>query len=138
MFGVSQRLMTMLNSLPKEGEYIFGRMKTGNAVTYFSLLRKRVSKKLGNPRILSIHLHTFWHWIATMEYHKTKDILRVMRRLGHRNIQNTLIYTQLIHFESDEYHSAVADTVDEVKKLIEGGFEYVCTYENQLLFRKRR
>ena len=26
-----------------------------------------------------------------MEYHKTKDILHVMRMLGHRNIQNTLI-----------------------------------------------
>jgi hypothetical protein len=27
---------------------------------------------------------------------------------------------------------------DEAKKLIEAGFEYVCTHESQMLFRKRR
>jgi len=37
-----------------------------------------------------------------MEYHKTKDILYVMRLLGHKNIKNTLIYTQLIEFEEDD------------------------------------
>lgn len=81
---------------------------------------------------------TFWHWHATMEYYKTKDILYVMRRLGHKRIENTLLYTQLVQFESDDYHSAVAENVDEAKKLIEAGFEYVCTYESQMLFRKRK
>lgn len=89
-----------------------------------------------NPRILSIHLHTFRHWHATMEYHKTKDILHVMKRLGHRRIENTLIYTQLIQFENEDYHSAVAENIDEAKKLIEAGFEYVCTHEKTMLFRK--
>ena len=28
-----------------------------------------------------------------MEYHRTKDILRIMKILGHKNIKNTLIYT---------------------------------------------
>jgi integrase len=91
MFKISARLVTMLNALPRENEYIFGRMKTKDADTYFCCLRKRVANKLSNPRMLSIHLHTFRHWNATMEYHKTKDILHVMRLLGHRNIQNTLI-----------------------------------------------
>ena len=35
------------------------------------------------------------------------------------------IYTQLVEFESEEYCSAVANNVDETKKLIEGGSEYV-------------
>jgi len=31
-----------------------------------------------------------------MLYHKTRDILYVKQQLGHRNIENTMIYTQLI------------------------------------------
>ena len=79
------------------------------------------------------------HWKATTEYHKTKDILHVMQMLGRKNIRNTLIYTQLVGVTSDEYHSATAKTTEEVKKLIETGFEYVCTTpEDLMLFRKRK
>ena len=35
------------------------------------------------------------HWNGTILYHRTKDVLYVMRRLGHRNIKNTLTYIQL-------------------------------------------
>ena len=73
-----------------------------------------------------------------MEYHKTKDILHVMELLGHRDIKTTLIYTQLVNFESDEYHSAVAKTIEEARKLIEASFEYVCDVDGVKLFRKRR
>jgi len=73
-----------------------------------------------------------------MEYHKTKDILHVMKMLGHRNIQTTLLYTQLVSFEGDDFHSAVAETVEEAQKLIETGFEYVCTHNDTMLFRKRK
>lgn len=61
-----------------------------------------------------------------------------MRMLGHRNINNTLLYTQLVNFESDEYHSAVAKNTEEARELIEAGFEYVCTHENTMVFRKRK
>jgi len=51
-----------------------------------------------------------------------------MQLLGHRNIKNTLFYTQLTTFEKeDEFHSASAKTTEEVKQLVEDGFEYVCT-----------
>ena len=73
-----------------------------------------------------------------MEYHKTRDILHVMKMLGHRNIQNTLIYTQLVDFEGDEFHSATAKNVEEAQKLIEEGFEFVCDYDDIKLFRKRK
>jgi site-specific recombinase XerC len=73
-----------------------------------------------------------------MEYHRTKDILYVMKLLGHKNIANTSIYTQLVEFEQDEHQSAMANTVDEAKKLIESGFEYVCTQRDIMLFRKRK
>lgn len=74
-----------------------------------------------------------------MEYHKTGGrLLEVMRILGHKNIQNTMIYTHLVSFEDDEYHTAVALNVDEARKLIETGFEYVCTHDNLMLYRKRK
>jgi hypothetical protein len=60
-----------------------------------------------------------------------------MNLLGHRNIESTLVYTQLISFESDEYHSAAAATVDEASKLLETGFEYVGEKDDIMLFRKR-
>jgi len=73
-----------------------------------------------------------------MEYAKTKDILHIMKMPGHRNVQSTLMYTQLVNFESDEYHSATAKTVEEAQKLVETGFEYVCDFEQAKLFRKRK
>jgi hypothetical protein len=53
-----------------------------------------------------------------------------MKMLGHKSIQNTLLYTQLANFESDEYHSATAKTVEEAQKLVEAGFEFDCNFED--------
>jgi hypothetical protein len=64
-----------------------------------------------------------------MEYHRTKDILNVMKVLGPRNINNTLIYINLeqniFQYVNDEFHVKVAKTVEEACSLIEVGFEYV-------------
>jgi integrase len=98
----------------------------------------KMSEKLGNPRLLRIHFHTLRHWKATMEYPRTKDILYVMKLLGHKNIANTLIYTQLVEFEGDEYCSAVVRSVEEAQKLVEAGFEYVRSHDETMLFRKRK
>jgi integrase len=86
-----------------------------------------------------ITFHTFRHWKATTEYHRTKDSLHVMDVLGHRDIKTTLIYTQLVNFEVDDYHSATAKTTDKAEQLVEAGFEYVCTTpQDVMLFRKRK
>jgi len=100
--------------------------------------RRRLAQKLQNPRLLQIKFHTLRHWKATTEYHRTKDILYVKQLLGHKSITNTILYTQLISFESDEYSSAVAKTLDEVRKLVEAGFEYVTDVDASKLFRKRK
>jgi integrase len=136
--GASQKLLNMLNELPKKTHNVFGKANYNYMENQFVVTRKRTANKLQNPRIKQIHLHTLRHWKATMEYHKTRDILHVMNLLGHRNIESTLVYTQLISFESDEYYSAVATTVDEAKKLLEEGFEYVCQKDDIILFRKRK
>jgi hypothetical protein len=71
-------------------------------------------------------------------YHKTKDILHIMEILGHRDIKTTLIYTQLVSFESDEYHSSTAKTTEEAEKLVEAGFKYVTDMDGKKIFRKRK
>ena len=74
-----------------------------------------------------------------MEYYKTKDILHVMKVLGHRNIKNTLLYTQLIKFkENDEFICKVARTQEEIQELIEAGFEFVLEKDGLAYFRKRK
>lgn len=73
-----------------------------------------------------------------MEYHKTKDILYVQKLLGHKRIESTMLYTQLIDFSEHEYSCKVAETVDEAKKLVEAGFEFVADFEGYKLFRKRK
>ncbi|MEM2419860.1 MAG: site-specific integrase, partial [Candidatus Bathyarchaeia archaeon] len=95
---ISSKLTAMLNSLPKTSERIFGSSSLRSIRRCFQRQRERIAKKLENPRLLNITFHTIRHWKATMEYHKTKDILYVMKVLGHKRIQNTLIYTQLVNF----------------------------------------
>ena len=133
---VSAKTIAMLNALPKKGEYIFSNYRA--LQTTFSRSRKRIAAKLGNPRLLSIHFHTLRHWKGTMEYAKTKNILWVKYLLGHKRLENTEIYTHLINFENEEYHSATAKTIEEAKQLIEAGFEYVTDMEGVKLFRKRK
>jgi hypothetical protein len=60
-----------------------------------------------------------------MEYCKTKDILHVKQILGHRNINSTLLYTQLVNFKETDYHVRVADNVKEACELLKAGFQYV-------------
>ena len=67
-----------------------------------------------------------------------RDILHVMRLLGHKNIKNTLIYTQLVTFQNDDYTCKVAASIKEAAELIEAGYEYVCEMDHQKLFRKRK
>ncbi|MEM1767225.1 MAG: tyrosine-type recombinase/integrase, partial [Candidatus Bathyarchaeia archaeon] len=104
----------------------------------FQRKKKVLAQRHGNPRLLQITFHTFRHWKATIEYARTKDILHVMKLLGHKNIKNTLIYTQLTNFKEDEWVCKVARTVEEAKQLIEAGFEYVDTIDGFHLYRKRR
>ena len=100
--------------------------------------RNRLAQKLNDTSIRNIRLYDFRHYYATMLYHRTKDILHVMQQLGHKKIETTLIYTQLVNFESEDYTSAVAKNVSEAQKLIESGFEFVTTFDNIMLFRKRK
>jgi integrase len=121
---VSAKTIAMINALPRTNEYIFN-PNIHTIRQNFQKQRNRIAQKLQNPRIRQIHLHTFRHWFATMQYYKTRNILYVKPLLGHKQIKNTEVYTHFINFEKDEYHMAVAKTLEEEKKLIEAGFEFV-------------
>ncbi|MCK4424965.1 site-specific integrase [Candidatus Bathyarchaeota archaeon] len=137
MLKISPTMVAMLKAMQTENERVFiGKLPFFRES--FRYFRQRLSVKLKNPRLLRITFHTFRHWKATMEYHKTKDILYVKQLLGHRDINTTLLYTQLVNFESDEYHTATAKTVEEATKLAEAGFEYFDALENVHIYRKRK
>jgi len=137
---ISEKLVSMLGNLPKKDKRIFGpQTNLNNLRSNYSRKRKAIARTLCNPRIERISFHTFRHFYATMLYAKCKNILLVQQRLGHRSIDNTVIYTQLINFESDEYNTATATTTKEAENLVQAGFEYVVTTtENIMLFRKRK
>ncbi len=139
IFKLSSKLVAILNSLPKESDRVFPQTRK-SITSNLCQIRTRIAAKLQNPRLLNISPKTFRHWKATMEYHKTKDILHVMRLRGHGNINNTLKYTQLINTDDDEFASKVAKTVEEACALVESGYEYVTEFpeEGIKIFRKRK
>ena len=60
-----------------------------------------------------------------------------MQVLGHKNIKNTLLYTQLPQVEKeDQFICKVAKTSIEIQDLIEQGFQFVCESDGFKFFRK--
>jgi integrase len=105
----------------------------------FRKTRNRVAYKTGDESFKSIRLYDLRHFFATMTYHRTKDILFVKQQMGHKKIETTLIYTQLLQFEKDDnYTCKVAQNVEQATELIENGFEYVTEIDGLKLFRKRK
>jgi integrase/transposase-like protein len=132
---VSSKLIAMLNALPKTSERIFPTTYDSMHSAYVQL-RKRIAQKLQNPRLRSISFNTFRHWGATMTYHYTRNILLVQKLLGHKSIESTMKYTQLVQFKDDEFDVATATTVEEAKELLKSGFDYITEKTGIMLFRR--
>jgi hypothetical protein len=86
MFHVSAKLFGMINKLPKNQPKYSATMNCADteAPSSENAKNSQQTPKLKNKQN---NLPPFRHWKATMEYHKTKDILHVMRLLGHKNIK---------------------------------------------------
>lgn len=137
---VTEKTLAMIKGLNKKhGKYLFNPNPQA-LQSSFEATRKRLAIKVQNPRLQQIHFHTLRHLKATLEYHKTRDILHVKRILGHKRLENTEIYTHLIDFPSDEYHVATANTLKEEQQLIQDGFEFIRYSEKDQLaiYRKRK
>ncbi len=138
---VSQDLINRLGTVMKEHGRTFKAEQLRRA---FLLKKKAVARKLSNPRLKEVKFITFRHWVGTMEYHRTKDILHVQRLLGHKSIQNTLIYIDLeakiFNSPNDGFTSRIAHNVGEAASLVEAGFDYVTGEysDGGKIFRKRK
>jgi integrase/predicted RNA-binding Zn-ribbon protein involved in translation (DUF1610 family) len=139
IFRLSGRLLSMLKRLQEKAGSTRVFPSKSCVEAYFYRKRKQIAAKLCNPRLLQISFHTFRHWKATMEYAKTKDILHVMKLLGHRNIQNTLVYTQLVNFESDEYICKAARSLRKPHNWLKAASNMSAQHLKELCcFRKRK
>jgi integrase len=124
---ITNHLLSRLLRMPRNSEKVFAgkNLDLNDFRTGYIKMRNDLSVKLQKPRIHQIAFRSFRHWKATHEYHRTKDILHVKWLLGHERLENTLVYTHLVHFRSDDFVCKVAKTVQEATALIENGFEYV-------------
>jgi hypothetical protein len=60
----------------------------------------------------------------------------MQKALRHKNIKNTMKYINLIDFQENEYNIATAETLEEVKKLLTLGYDYVTDMNGEKIFRK--
>ena len=134
---ISPTLVTLLNKELRDTKKVIDRSSV-SVKSNFTQQRNRLAKKLCNPRLKQIHMHTFRHFYATMLYARTLNILRVQQALGHKSLHSTQLYTHLINFRNDEYDVQTAETVDEAKKLGEAGFEHYDTIDGVHMYRKRK
>jgi integrase len=119
--------------------HLFGKWTSEQYSKYFRIYRNVTAEKMQDPSIKSIRLYDLRHYFATMTYHRTKDLLFTKQQMGHRKIETTLIYTQLLQFDKDDnYTCKVAQNIEQATDLIENGFEYVTEMDGLKLFRKRK
>ncbi|MFH0748671.1 MAG: site-specific integrase [Candidatus Bathyarchaeota archaeon] len=140
-FKMSDRLLAMMLPLIRKTphkERLWG--GTGRHIKRnFALIRNRTAKELCNPRLHKVTLGSLRHFYATKLYSQTKDVIFVQQRLGHKNIQNTMVYINLVNFsEDDSFTVKVGSTLEECTQLLEAGFTYVTDYEDKKLFKKRK
>ena len=135
---ISANLLSRLFQLPREEDRVFCCKSLDGFRAGYEVMKNNLAVQLNNPRLKEIAFRSFRHWKATTEYAKTKDILHVKWLLGHKKIENTLIYTHLVSFGSDDYVCKVATIIEECTKLIEAGFEYVTEMNGIKLFKKRK
>jgi site-specific recombinase XerC len=98
--ATSPRISTYFQLLKETG------MRCGEAsqlkwtdIDFISRLVRITPEKGSNPQILPISIK-----LIDMLNTITKDILHVKQTLGHKSLDNTMLYTQLIDFKDDEFY----------------------------------
>jgi len=133
---VSNKVLAMLNSLPKTSERIFP-ARYDNIWKCFSQVRKRAAALQQNPRLLAIEFRSFRHWGGSMIAHYTNgNVLTVKKLLRHKRIENTMKYISMIRFKDDEFEVTTATTIEEAKQILSAGFDYVTQKDGIMLFRR--
>ena len=145
------------NLLVKQIEYTFGfkmqywKVPTNEGYGVLHVLFRVIADKLPRKRkkgiLISKRRRGFvpHSWLSKTweKIHGAKvvDIHYVKRFLGHKSIVNTEIYINIANtiFESrsDEFTVRVAEKPEDVKRLLEVGFDFVCQ-KGSLIFLKKR
>jgi site-specific recombinase XerC len=89
--------------LPHKNDKVFVCKSLDDFRRRYEDMKNALSVKLQNPRLKEIAFRSFRHWKATNEYWRTKDILHVKWLLGHNRLENTLVYTHLVHLENNDF-----------------------------------
>lgn len=102
-----KKLAAMLNELPKNSKNVFN-ASTDSMRKSYQKQCMHLAFKLKNPRLMQISFYTFRYLEGNNGVSSTRDILPVMQILGHRNIRNTLMDTQLVDFKQEDYIARIA------------------------------
>jgi integrase len=116
---ISEKLLIRLQTLPHINERVFATNCFKSFRRKYDEMKIKLAIQLQNPRIKQVAFRSFRHWKGTMEYYKTKDILHVKYVLGHKRIENTLVYTHMLPAVEEEYVCKVAKTLQEATALVE-------------------
>lgn len=78
-----------------------------------------------------------------MIYHQAKDPYYIKNFRGHKELKSTEVYINIEHtlFESEannQFTVKIAQIRQEIKALLEVGFEYVCQKDTLIFLRKRK
>lgn len=112
--------------------------KPSDYTNAFRRMKHRLAKKLHDPTIETIRLYDLRHYFATMLYAKTNKLLYVMQQMGHKHIETTMIYTQLLDMNDPEYLCETATNIEEAKKLLALGYDYIQEKDGISIYRKRK
>ena len=126
IYNVSKTLINMLNALPRKSERIFG---------LSSKAEKSETSKNRFPHFQTLESDNGVH--RTRIFFTFKDCLgtktsRILSMI-YIDVERALFQTS-----NDEFHVRVARSPEEIKALLEVGFEYVCEKDGLLFFRKRK
>jgi integrase len=112
---------------------------SANYGKHYRLHRNQLAERLHKPELKNIRLYDFRHYFATRLYAKTRDILLVKQQMGHKKIETTLVYTQLLNLnEDEEYTTRTTNDLKEATKLLDNGFDYIMETDGYKVFRKRK
>lgn len=134
---VPEKTIAMISALPRKyGINIFN-PNSSAARNNLIYLRRKLADIQKNPRFRQIHLHTFRHYYARKRLIETNNKPYVQYLLGHKSSSSTDRYTSFKDYPIEgKYNSAIALTLEDARRLVEDGWQYVCNVDNHPLFRK--
>jgi integrase len=125
---VSDKLVALLNMLPRLSERVFN-CQYSAMCTAFITLKKRVAANTRNERIKYIEMRSFRHWGGTMIAQMSNgNPISVMKMLGHKSVTNSMKYVNIykLSFRTEtEYESLSVTTPEELKVALLGGYQFV-------------